>query len=121
MQHPDYPDVLAVGCVCAEHMEEDYAGPFGARSTSGAPHVDAKARLESLAKGELLSQCRGLQHHLVFHCEPRHFDHLSRHSLAVLPDPRAMAESQAVDRRGVRTFEIKGVSVRRAGGTRGRL
>ncbi len=27
MQHADYPDVLAVGCVCAEHMEEDYAGP----------------------------------------------------------------------------------------------
>lgn len=27
MQHPDYSEVLGVGCVCAEHMEGDYAGP----------------------------------------------------------------------------------------------
>ena len=27
MQHPDYPGVLGVGCVCAEHMEEDYEAP----------------------------------------------------------------------------------------------
>lgn len=27
MQHPEHPDLLAVGCVCAEHMEEDYARP----------------------------------------------------------------------------------------------
>ncbi|NLR97450.1 hypothetical protein HGP17_11525 [Rhizobium sp. P38BS-XIX] len=27
MEHPDYPETLAVGCVCAEHMEEDYARP----------------------------------------------------------------------------------------------
>ncbi|MCH7499247.1 MAG: hypothetical protein IH886_04455 [Nitrospinae bacterium] len=24
MAHPDYSDVLGVGCVCAEHMEENY-------------------------------------------------------------------------------------------------
>lgn len=27
MSHPDHPAVLAVGCVCAERMEEDYAAP----------------------------------------------------------------------------------------------
>jgi hypothetical protein len=27
VQHPEYPDTLAVGCVCAEHMEEDYMRP----------------------------------------------------------------------------------------------
>ena len=27
MQHPDYSDILAVGCVCAEHMEQDYVRP----------------------------------------------------------------------------------------------
>lgn len=27
MQHPEYADVLGVGCVCAEHMSEDYTGP----------------------------------------------------------------------------------------------
>ncbi|WP_246736005.1 hypothetical protein [Enterovirga aerilata] len=27
MQHPEYPDVLGVGCVCAERMEEDYTRP----------------------------------------------------------------------------------------------
>jgi hypothetical protein len=27
MQHPDYPQILGVGCICAEHMEQDYVGP----------------------------------------------------------------------------------------------
>ncbi|WP_354506118.1 hypothetical protein [Limibacillus sp. MBR-115] len=27
MEHPDYPDSLGVGCICAEHMEEDYVSP----------------------------------------------------------------------------------------------
>ncbi len=27
MEHPDYPELLHVGCVCAEHMEEDYVRP----------------------------------------------------------------------------------------------
>lgn len=27
MEHPDYPETLGVGCVCAEHMEGDYVGP----------------------------------------------------------------------------------------------
>jgi len=27
MEHQDYPDVLGVGCVCAENMGEDYEAP----------------------------------------------------------------------------------------------
>jgi hypothetical protein len=27
MEHPDYPEIIGVGCICAEHMEEDYVGP----------------------------------------------------------------------------------------------
>lgn len=27
MEHPDYPETLAAGCVCAEHMSEDYVNP----------------------------------------------------------------------------------------------
>jgi hypothetical protein len=27
MEHPDYPAILNVGCVCAEHMEGDYVRP----------------------------------------------------------------------------------------------
>lgn len=27
MQHPNYSSTLAVGCVCAEHMEDDYVRP----------------------------------------------------------------------------------------------
>lgn len=27
MKHPDYPGELGVGCVCAEHMEQDYVAP----------------------------------------------------------------------------------------------
>lgn len=27
MDHPDYPITLQVGCVCAEHTEEDYTAP----------------------------------------------------------------------------------------------
>ena len=33
MQHPDWPDVLVVGCICAGHMEGDLAGAR-ARDTS---------------------------------------------------------------------------------------
>jgi hypothetical protein len=28
--HPDYPGELHVGCICAEHMTEDYIGPRAA-------------------------------------------------------------------------------------------
>lgn len=27
MEHPDYPGTLGVGCICAEHMEDDYVRP----------------------------------------------------------------------------------------------
>jgi hypothetical protein len=27
MEHPNYPEVIAVGCVCAEHLEQDYIRP----------------------------------------------------------------------------------------------
>lgn len=27
MEHPEYSELLHVGCVCAEHMEEDYVRP----------------------------------------------------------------------------------------------
>jgi hypothetical protein len=27
MEHPDYPETLGVGCICAEHMENDYINP----------------------------------------------------------------------------------------------
>jgi len=27
MRHPHYTETLGVGCVCAEHMEQDYVGP----------------------------------------------------------------------------------------------
>jgi len=27
MEHPDHPETLAVGCICAEHMEDDYVRP----------------------------------------------------------------------------------------------
>jgi hypothetical protein len=27
MEHPDYRETLSVGCICAEHMEEDYVRP----------------------------------------------------------------------------------------------
>jgi hypothetical protein len=27
MEHPDYADILGVGCICSEHMAEDYVGP----------------------------------------------------------------------------------------------
>lgn len=27
MEHPAYPETLGVGCICAEHMENDYVSP----------------------------------------------------------------------------------------------
>ena len=34
MEHPDYPETLGVGCICAEHMEEDYVNPAPARENA---------------------------------------------------------------------------------------
>ena len=33
MRHPDYPDELRVGCVCAEKMSDDYVNPRRAEDT----------------------------------------------------------------------------------------
>jgi len=27
MEHQNYPDILSVGCICAEHLEQDYVKP----------------------------------------------------------------------------------------------
>ena len=27
MQHPEFPETLGVGCICAEHLEDDYVNP----------------------------------------------------------------------------------------------
>lgn len=32
VSHPDYPTELRVGCVCAENLTEDYAGPRAAEA-----------------------------------------------------------------------------------------
>ena len=47
MKHPDYPDVLHVGCVCAENMSEDYEMPMMAENEL----KNRAARWKSFAKG----------------------------------------------------------------------
>lgn len=42
MEHPDHP-ALSVGCVCAEHMEQDYVGPR-LREQSFRNRVSRRAR-----------------------------------------------------------------------------
>ena len=27
MEHPNYPEIIVVGCMCAEHLEQDYVRP----------------------------------------------------------------------------------------------
>jgi hypothetical protein len=62
MQHPDYPDVLGCGCVCAAHMEEDLVGArqreahFKANQLRRVRWVDRKWRVaEHLAGWEFLN------------------------------------------------------------------
>ena len=43
MRHPDYPLELIVGCLCAGHMEEDYAAP-SAREAELRKTIAAKSK-----------------------------------------------------------------------------
>ena len=43
LEHPDYPDVLGVGSVCAENMEEDYTAARE-RETKARSLADRRAR-----------------------------------------------------------------------------
>lgn len=55
LEHPTYPGILAVGCICAEHMESDYVGP-GVREK----HLRSKARRRAAwSKRRWYSSARG--------------------------------------------------------------
>jgi len=53
MQHPDYPEVLGCGCVCAGHMEEDYEA---ARQREKALHNASARRRKWLTRGWRVSR-----------------------------------------------------------------
>lgn len=46
VSHPDYPTTLEVGCVCAEHLTEDYAGPRAAEAAVKRHRARQKTFLE---------------------------------------------------------------------------
>lgn len=48
MEHPDYPDVLEVGCICAGHMEEDLSASR-AREASMKSRASKRKRWTSRA------------------------------------------------------------------------
>lgn len=47
MEHPDYPNRLRVGCVCAEHMEQDYVRPR-----------ERESRMKNIARRRKSWSCR---------------------------------------------------------------
>ena len=55
MEHPNYPETLDVGCVCAGRMEEDYAAPrereSELRNAAGRRRRWAKSKWRASAKG----------------------------------------------------------------------
>lgn len=55
MEHKDYPDTLGVGCICAEHIENDYVAPHERerrlRSKSRRRSTWAKRQWSLSAKG----------------------------------------------------------------------
>jgi hypothetical protein len=65
MEHPEFSGTLAVGCVCAEHMENDYLGPrLRAPSEGSSPQELDKAPVADFCEGQCLSQHRRIQHSL---------------------------------------------------------
>jgi hypothetical protein len=56
MQHPDYDGELEVGCVCAEHMEEDYANP---RERERRVRNEGKRRARFLMSSQWLTSANG--------------------------------------------------------------
>jgi hypothetical protein len=63
MEHPDYPETLGVGCVCAEHMEQDYARPRlreqNLRSKSQRRKTWIKRNWRTSVKGNLYLNTEG--------------------------------------------------------------
>ena len=63
MEHPDYPETLCVGCVCAEHMEQDYLRPRlreqNLRSKSRRRKTWIKRNWRTSAKGNLYLNTEG--------------------------------------------------------------
>ncbi len=53
MAHPDYPDELACGCVCAEHMEGDYQRPREREKASDIDQPDRTQRSRHADRGRL--------------------------------------------------------------------
>ena len=57
MEHPEYPETLEVGCVCAERMEHDYVNPRRRErelaSEARRRHSWPKRRWRTSAKGNL--------------------------------------------------------------------
>jgi hypothetical protein len=63
MDHPDYPETLGVGCVCAEHMEQDYVQPRlreqNLRSKSQRRKTWVKRNWRTSARGNLYLNTEG--------------------------------------------------------------
>ena len=63
MEHPDYPETLCVGCVCAENMEQDYLRPRlreqNLRSKSRRRKTWIKRNWRTSAKGNLYLNTEG--------------------------------------------------------------
>jgi hypothetical protein len=63
MEHPDYPKTLGVGCVCAEHMEQDYVRPRlreqNLRSKSQRRKTWIRRNWRTSAKGNLYLNTEG--------------------------------------------------------------
>jgi hypothetical protein len=63
MEHPDYPEPLGVGCICAEHMENDYVNPRlmekRLRSKARRQQAGSKRQWSVSAKGNLYLNTEG--------------------------------------------------------------
>lgn len=55
MEHPDYPETLAVGCVCAEHTEGNYIRP---RERESGMRLFARRRKAWADRQWMVSQLR---------------------------------------------------------------
>jgi len=59
MKHPEYPERLGVGCVCAEHMEENYVRPKQREQTIIRRRKWVQRKWRNSAKGNIFLNTEG--------------------------------------------------------------
>jgi hypothetical protein len=92
MQHPDYPEALRCGCVCAENMEHDYT---------------AARRREQIAKNHARRRANWLERKWHYSSKGNPYLNVDGFNIVLFPAGRQKWKGRITDRRTKRTILSK--------------